>query len=178
MKLVLITGLLIAATLGTVSLLLNKRNISINTLNSVFDTTNTPMQDKSETPLINDSVGKKKIYQLKLNTDNTVLLIGEVGSNASGGVSGQFNQVRSRFASLDRFVNKMDWEIAARVGVDYNEFQNKLNSEIWLDAEDTVAQHFADHLSNVSIEIPDSATFSTEKMSQTKSLKEKIQINL
>ncbi len=79
--------------------------------------------------------------------DRSILMYHE----ASGGVQGQFNQIKSRFRVFDRLISKMDYEVAIRAGKNPEEFRKALASEIWLDAEDAVQQGYADKIVSVDM---------------------------
>ena len=111
--------------------------------------------------------------------DRSILMFHE----ASGGVQGQFNQMKSRLNIFDKLVYKMDKDIAARVGIPLDQFLAKLPNELWLDAEDAVQQHYADGLVNVNLVSFISGLGAENKrifknMSQSTALYKKFQIEL
>ncbi len=109
--------------------------------------------------------------------DRSILMFHE----ASGGVQGQFNQMKSRLGLFDRIVNKTNHEIAKRVGIDPEVFIAKLPNELWLDAEDAVKQNYADSLVNLKLS-SSGLSSPNEKFknifSQTEFLNKKFKINL
>lgn len=70
--------------------------------------------------------------------------------NAAGGVQGSFPQIRSRFAVIDRYVNKMLGFTANRSGQGVAAFQVKIDSELWIDGEDSVNEHYSDSLAFIN----------------------------
>lgn len=65
---------------------------------------------------------------------------------ASGGLQGDFNIMSSRLVFLTKYFAKMDLYIANRAGIPYEEFQRRLRSEYWLDAQDATFEHFNDSI--------------------------------
>jgi ATP-dependent Clp endopeptidase proteolytic subunit ClpP len=258
-KIFLIAGILLTAFVTTGVLIYKKNDIKIATPTKYAVIPGEPVVVNPASQIeTSDAVGKKKIYRLNLNVDNTVMLVGEIGSNslrvaqeilhksrpgypvyllinspggsvldgvsivdavqgasgpvnticlqlcasmaavifnygterymsdravlmhhqAAGSMEGSFNQMRSRFSALEHYVAKLDYEIATRAGMNPEQFKKMLSDEIWMDAEDSVKNHFADKLAIISIEIPESNGFSQDKLSQTAALKEKVRINL
>lgn len=68
---------------------------------------------------------------------------------AAGGLQGSLDQMRSRLGMIDRYVNKMDAYIAKRAGIPYERFMVAILTEVWIDAEDSLALHFNDKIVNV-----------------------------
>lgn len=64
--------------------------------------------------------------------------------NASGGFQGSFPQVQSQFNTINRFVSKMLIHIAKRSQQAPKAFLDKLGAEVWIDAEDSLAEHYSD----------------------------------
>lgn len=65
---------------------------------------------------------------------------------ASGGLQGDFNIMSSRLVFLTKYFAKMDLYIANRAGIPYEEFQRRLRSEYWLDAQDATFERFNDNV--------------------------------
>jgi ATP-dependent Clp protease protease subunit len=59
-------------------------------------------------------------------------------------VQGELDKVVSRFSFLQRYVDKMDHHTAARAGQTYAEFKAKTSRELWIDAEDALAEKLID----------------------------------
>lgn len=90
----------------------------------------------------------------RLMTNRSVLMF----HNASGGAQGEVNQMLSQLHFIDKFCAKMDGYIAERAGMNFTEFSNLLNSQIWIDSEDSLNQRFSDqtvslNLSNIKKEV-------------------------
>lgn len=87
--------------------------------------------------------GTKRFMQ-----DRAILMFHE----AAGGFEGSFNQIYSRFAVFNKYVNKMDAFVANRVGLSLEAFKSQLGGEVWLDSEDATAKNFNDKIVNVSLD--------------------------
>lgn len=84
-------------------------------------------------------------------TDHSILMF----HNASlGGVGGELPKANTRLAFLTRYVNKMQVYVAAKLKLTTEEFYHKLDSELWLDAEDSVLQYAADGIVSYSLKEP------------------------
>lgn len=112
----------------------------------------------------------------RMMVDRSILMF----HDASGGIEGSFPQMKTRLLFFDQFVNKMDAEIAKRVGITLPEFLLKISHELWLDAEDATRQHFNDSIVNVTLNFTGGSEGPTGKLlaSQTKSLSDKVQVKL
>jgi ATP-dependent Clp protease, protease subunit len=71
--------------------------------------------------------------------------------NASGGVSGEVNQMLSQLNFIERFCYKMDLFIANRAHVNYREFQHYLDSQLWIDSQDATAVGFNDRIVSLNL---------------------------
>lgn len=107
--------------------------------------------------------------------DRSILMFHEA---SLGGLSGQINQVKTRLAFFDSMINKLDYEIAVRVGIDPRVFMNALPSEVWMDSEDAVKTNFADKLASVTLDIYSNNSNMTSLISKVNPLKDKITINV
>jgi ATP-dependent Clp protease protease subunit len=85
-------------------------------------------------------------YGTKRYTVNRSLLMFH---DAAGGLQGPFQQMASRMNMINRFVNKMFANAAKRSGQQYKDFMSRIGSEIWIDGEDAVEQHYSDGIVNV-----------------------------
>lgn len=118
------------------------------------------------------SIGTKRYM-----VDRSLLMFHE----AAGGVQGQFNQMQSRLGVFSRLVDKLDYEIATRAGMEPALFKSKMGSELWLDGEDAVAQGFAEGLVNVQLDSSMLASMypsDKAKVNPLKSLDDKIQVRM
>lgn len=75
--------------------------------------------------------------------------------NASGGFQGSLPQVASLFKTINRFVNKMFHNTAKRSGQEISVFLAKIQNDLWIDAEDSLEQHYSDETVNVVYEDKD-----------------------
>jgi ATP-dependent protease ClpP protease subunit len=87
----------------------------------------------------------------RMMADRSILMF----HDAAGGVEGTLPQMMSRLAAINSFVTKMDSFIAARSGQKLDAFLTKIRSEVWLDAEDSTAQHYNDEIVSVQYEKKD-----------------------
>lgn len=65
---------------------------------------------------------------------------------ASGGLEGEVDKMASRLGTIQRIVEKMNRNVANRSKLDYTEFKNRTNVEIWIDAEDALREGFTDKI--------------------------------
>lgn len=72
--------------------------------------------------------------------------------NAAGGLQGEVNKMLSQLNFINNFCNKMDMYIANRSGIEFKDFVGLVNSEIWIDAEDSLDKHFSDQTVSVNLE--------------------------
>jgi ATP-dependent protease ClpP protease subunit len=77
----------------------------------------------------------------------------------SGAVQGNAYQMNARLSTITRYVDKMDAVIAARAGLPLPTFLQMQSGEMWIDAEDSVNQKFADGLVNLDLSAVDSPEF-------------------
>ncbi len=68
---------------------------------------------------------------------------------ASGSLSGDVFQMKSRLDWILRYTEKSDVFIAKRAGLTVEQFKAQFGHEIWIDAEDSVARKFADKVVSV-----------------------------
>jgi len=87
----------------------------------------------------------------RLAVDRSVLM----AHPASAGLQGTLGQMESRLSFINRYVEKMDTHIAARVGMPLEAFKALTVSEYWIDAEDALGKHFVDGIVDVSTERSD-----------------------
>lgn len=102
--------------------------------------------------------------------DRSLLMFHE----AAGGFQGYFNHMKSRLAVLDRYTQKMDYDVAIRTKQDPAAFSSKLANEIWVDGEDALKQNYADGLVNVNLVLPQDQVMSEKlklSLSQTNMMK-------
>jgi ATP-dependent Clp protease protease subunit len=81
----------------------------------------------------------------RLMVDRSVLMF----HNASGEFSGSLPQVASLFNTINRYVNKMFLNTANRSNQQLSEFLDKIQSDYWIDAEDSLSQSYSDETVSV-----------------------------
>lgn len=213
---------------------------------------NTPLSTPTDYQTTRNPVKTKVVYNLNLKSDNTVLLLGEIGANslsvaqelqqktkynkevfllisspggsvldgltivtvlqnskvpihtvcfmacasmasiifeagktrfmvgnsilmfhsASGGFSGPFNQIQTRFTFFNNIVKKLDTDIANRVGWNPQKFIDAMPNELWFFTDDAIAQNFADKLASVSLDITNQDRTMVNRLSNYQPLKE------
>lgn len=72
---------------------------------------------------------------------------------ASGGLSGSVPQMSARLKWISEYVLKMDAFIAKRSKISLDEFLRKIESELWLDAEDATRANFNDRIVSVDLKL-------------------------
>jgi ATP-dependent Clp endopeptidase proteolytic subunit ClpP len=98
-------------------------------------------------------------------TPNAVLM----SHPAFGGIQGTLAQIEARLTMITRYVNRFDGFIANRAGISVEQFQNMSESELWLDAYDSLEQKFADKIVVVGVEeSPDVIFFNPPSKSHKK----------
>lgn len=65
---------------------------------------------------------------------------------ASGGVQGTVDQMHSRLALITSFMTKMEQNVSSRSHTTLEKYKARSRVELWLDAEDSVQQGFADQI--------------------------------
>lgn len=78
--------------------------------------------------------------------DRSVLMF----HNASGGVEGEINQMLSQLNMINEYTHKMDAYIAKKSGMELNTFLSMCNSQIWIDADDSLGS-FSDKTVSVNL---------------------------
>lgn len=73
-------------------------------------------------------------------------------ASVGGMIQGELDKVVSRFTFLQRYVDKMDHYTAKRAGVPYPEFKARSNRELWIDAEDALADKLIDKIVLVELQ--------------------------
>jgi ATP-dependent Clp protease protease subunit len=73
-------------------------------------------------------------------TDRAILM----SHQASMGVEGEFEQIRSRFNMLLDYVAKIEVPIAKRAGLTVDEYRRLIDNELWIDSDNATAKKFND----------------------------------
>lgn len=81
----------------------------------------------------------------RLMVDRSILMF----HSASAGTRGTVEQMKSFTDFLNRYIEKTEKYIAKRSGKKYEDFKNDVQREVWIDAEDSVNQNYADGLVNI-----------------------------
>jgi ATP-dependent Clp protease protease subunit len=91
-------------------------------------------------------VGKKRLMH-----DKSILMF----HPASGGAQGTIEQMISLTKTLQLYVDRLDAKIAKRVGIDYKAFKTRVANELWIEAQDALAEKFTDGLVLIQYERPE-----------------------
>lgn len=78
----------------------------------------------------------------RLMVDRSVLMF----HDAAGQFKGYFSHIKSRLATMDRYIGRFDSYITKRVGLSEGVLQQLQYKELWIDSEDAVKQRFADKI--------------------------------
>jgi ATP-dependent protease ClpP protease subunit len=73
-------------------------------------------------------------------TDRAILM----SHQASMGVQGEFEQIRSRFNMLLDYVAKLEVPIAKRAGLTIQEYRRLIDNELWIDSDNATVKKFND----------------------------------
>lgn len=71
---------------------------------------------------------------------------------ASGGVRGDVDNMANQLKTIQRYINKMEAEVGARMGLSFETYKAKVAQEYWIDAEDALVEKALDGLVSISIE--------------------------
>lgn len=97
--------------------------------------------------------------------------------NAYGGVEGTIPGMLSQLNAINKYIQRFDLYISNRAGLSQKEFKGIINTDLWMDAEDSVEKQFADGL--VYLEIEMSAQPEPEATQQnTKTQRKPFDVNL
>lgn len=84
----------------------------------------------------------------RLMLDRSILMF----HDAAGGMQGYFSHMRAEFDTIDRYVNKFEFYIAQRAGLDPEAWMNTVYRNKWIDGEDAVDSNFAEKLVFIKVE--------------------------
>lgn len=90
-------------------------------------------------------VGKKRLMQ-----DKSILMF----HPASGGSQGTIEQMLSLTKTIQLYVDRLDAKIAKRVGIDYKTFKSRIVNELWIEAQDALAEKFTDGIVLIQCDKP------------------------
>lgn len=71
--------------------------------------------------------------------------------NASGGAQGEVTKMLSQLLFVQNFCLKMDYYIAERAGMEFEEFRHLLSNEIWIDSQDAMNMGFSDRIVSLNL---------------------------
>lgn len=80
-------------------------------------------------------------------TDRTIMMF----HPATAGTQGDIDRMYSMSKFLKRYTNKMEFEVSKRWHVSFNEYKQRTQTNLWIDAEDSVKQHIGDKLVSYSL---------------------------
>lgn len=75
---------------------------------------------------------------------------------ASSGMEGELDRMISQLLAVQRFIKKMEVEVATRAGLSFDQYKALAAKELWLESDSAISQHFADKI--VFIDLPDDVT--------------------
>lgn len=78
----------------------------------------------------------------RLAVDRAIIML----HPATAGTKGDIDRMASISIMLRKYIDKMDAYITARVGVDYGLYKARVSKDLWLDAEDALAENFIDDI--------------------------------
>lgn len=81
-------------------------------------------------------------------TDRSVLMF----HNAAGGANGELNKMISQLTFIDRFVGKMEAYIEKRAQLSHDQYVKMIDSELWIDADDSLTRHFSDQTVTINLQ--------------------------
>jgi ATP-dependent protease ClpP protease subunit len=76
-----------------------------------------------------------------------------MGHPASGGAQGDVDRMVSMNKMIQRFVNKMEADVSAKMGISFYQYKYMTGTELWVDAEDSLDLKLSDELANILIEV-------------------------
>jgi ATP-dependent Clp protease protease subunit len=70
---------------------------------------------------------------------------------ATVGYRGDVDRIASFIGTIQRFTNKMEAEIAKRMGITFDQYKQKIQNEYWVDSEDALKDKVIDGLVYISV---------------------------
>lgn len=83
----------------------------------------------------------------RLMLDRSVLMF----HDAAGGFQGYFPHIKSLMMLMDRYVSRFNAYISLRTGMSVHQLELNEHTQMWIDAEDAINNHFADKLVYVDV---------------------------
>lgn len=102
----------------------------------------------------------------RLQVDRAILMFHPA---SLGGGGGELDKVASFINMLQRYTNKLEFEVATRSGHTFKQYKDLAQVELWLDAEDARSSNFNDGIVNVNMDIGEVAILQEQKIRDFKS---------
>lgn len=99
-----------------------------------------------------------QIGKTRYMTDKSILMF----HPASGGLMGTLEEMLSQLTMIKLYVDRMDAEAAARAGIDYRQFKERVLVEYWLESVDAVNVKHADKIAFISYSRESSEVFNMD----------------
>lgn len=100
----------------------------------------------------------------RMSVDRSILMY----HPASGGLRGQVPNMMSMGYSITRTISKLNANIVNRSKISREEFERKVAYEIWIDAEDSLAQGLTDEIVSINSEAPKKQEEQLEQLEEGK----------
>jgi ATP-dependent Clp endopeptidase proteolytic subunit ClpP len=71
---------------------------------------------------------------------------------ATVGYEGDVDRISSFIGTIKRYTNKLEAEVAQRMGLSFQAYKQKIQNEYWVDAEDALKDNVVDQLVNITLE--------------------------
>jgi ATP-dependent Clp protease protease subunit len=83
----------------------------------------------------------------RLTVDRSILMF----HPASGGAEGDIDRIQSMISMIQKYVGKMEADVAARLGLKPEAYKALSVNELWLDSDDQLKMNAADELVSISL---------------------------
>lgn len=70
---------------------------------------------------------------------------------ATVGYDGDVDRIMSFIGTIQRYTNKLEAEVAKRMGLTFDQYKQKIQNEYWVDAEDALNDKVVDGLVNITL---------------------------
>jgi len=91
-------------------------------------------------------VGKKRLM-----TNKSILM----AHPASSGMQGTLEQMGNLLRTLTLYVDRLDFDVAKRVGIPFDKFKERVATEMWIESQDALSENFCDGI----VFLPNSSNF-------------------
>lgn len=102
----------------------------------------------------------------RLQVDRAILMFHPA---SLGGGGGELDKMASFINMLQRYTNKLEFEVSRRSGIPFKEYKDLSQIELWLDAEDARASNFNDGIVNINMNISDIVILQEQRLKNFKS---------